>query len=628
MVQCRQLVHLVMKLIRTASRCAVLVLLATIQAHGAEPKRVLLLHAFGHPFSPWSDEAGTFRAELIKRSPEQIELYEASLDTGRVRDLQGEEPFVSYIHALLSGQKPDLIVPAGAPAAFFVQRHRAALFPATPLLIMGADVRRVPPSTLSNNDTAVSVDLDLPAFLSNILRLLPETKSVAVVVGNSPIDQYWTAELRRDVEPFAGRVNISWFNDLTFNEMLSRAATMPPNSAILWFLLTEDAGGVTYAQDRALEKMREVASAPIFGLGDYQLGRGIVGGPLIQSQALGQEAAEVALRILKGDKPGDINPRSVLFGAPMYDWRELRRWGISEDRLPPGSIIKFREPPLWEQYRWQIMLAGTIMLAQTLLIAYVLFQNRRRRAAEADAAEQRREVAHLTRVSVMGELSGAIAHEINQPLTAILSNAQAAQHLLKEESLNLPELQAAIDDIVHEEKRAGAVIERLRNLIKKGEHKPEPIDLNALIQSTVALLHSELIARRTEVQTDLASGLPPAWGDPVQIQQVLLNLLMNAMDAMALTPTVRRITIATRTPKPETLEVSIRDQGPGIGSNSQDGLFKPFHTSKDNGLGLGLAICSTIVQAHDGKLTLANHEGGGAVAVLSLPPRELLVAAK
>src|SRR5215472_10778976 len=599
-----------------------------MHAQGAEPKRVLLLHAFGHSFSPWSDEAGSFRSELIKRSPEQIELYEASLDTGRVRDVQAEEPFVGYIHALLSGRPPDLIVPAGAPAAFFVQRHRASLYPATPMLIMGAEVRRIPPTSLTNNDTAVSTHLDLAALLRNILRLRPETTSVAVVAGSSPVDRYWAEELRRDIEPLAGGVTISWFTDLTFNEMLSRAATMPPNSAILWYLLTEDAAGVTYAQNRALEKMREVASAPIFGIGDYELGRGIVGGPLIQSQALGQEAAEVALRILKGDKPGDINPRSVLFGTPMYDWRELRRWGISEDRLTPGSIIKFREPPLWEQYRWQIMLAGTIMLAQTLLIAYVLFQNRRRRAAEADAAEQRREVAHLTRVSVMGELSGAIAHEINQPLTAILSNAQAALHLLKEESLNLPELQAAIDDIVHEEKRAGAVIERLRNLIKKGEHKPEPIDLNALIQSTVALLHSELIARRTEVQTDLASGMPLAWGDPVQIQQVLLNLLMNAMDAMALTPTVRRITIATRTPKPETLEVSIRDQGPGIGSNSQDGLFKPFHTSKDNGLGLGLAICSTIVQAHDGKLTLANHEGGGAVAVLSLPPRELLVAAK
>jgi signal transduction histidine kinase len=612
-----------------ALTCLAFLILATIHAHGAEPRRVLLLHAFGHPYSPWSDEAGAFRAELIKRSPEQIELYEASLDTGRVRDVQAEEPFVSYIHALLSEQKPDLLVPAGAPAADFVQRHRTSLYPEVPMLVMGADVRRVPHSSLSENDTAVLVSLDLPAFLGNILRLRPQTTSVAVVVGNSPVERYWTAELRHDFEPFAGRVGITWLNDLTFNEMLSRAATMPPNSAILWFLLSEDAAGVTYAQDRALEKMREVSSVPIFGIGDYELGRGIVGGPLIQSQSLGQAAAEVALRILKGAKPGDINPSPVVFGAPMYDWRELRRWGIAESRLPPGSIVQFREPTVWEQYRWQIMLAGAIMLAQTLLIAYVLFQNRRRRAAEADAAKQRQEATHLMRVSVMGELSGAIAHEINQPLTAILSNAQAALHLLAQKSPNLADVRDAISDIIHDNNRAGDVIVRLRNLLKKGEHKPEPIDLNELIQSTIALLHSELIARRTEVQTDLASSLPAAWGDSVQLQQVLLNLLMNAMDAMSLTPAaMRRVTIATRAPKPGTLEVSIRDQGPGIGPNGQDKLFEPFYTSKDNGLGLGLAICSTIAQAHDGKLMLANHQGGGAVAVFSLPAQQLLIAAK
>jgi C4-dicarboxylate-specific signal transduction histidine kinase len=307
----------------------------------------------------------------------------------------------------------------------------------------------------------------------------------------------------------------------------------------------------------------------------------------------------------------------------------LRRWGIAESRLPPGSIVQFREPTVWEQYRWQIMLAGAIMLAQTLLIAYVLFQNRRRRAAEADAAKQRQEATHLMRVSVMGELSGAIAHEINQPLTAILSNAQAALHLLAQKSPNLADVRDAISDIIHDNNRAGDVIVRLRNLLKKGEHKPEPIDLNELIQSTIALLHSELIARRTEVQTDLASSLPAAWGDSVQLQQVLLNLLMNAMDAMSLTPAaMRRVTIATRAPKPGTLEVSIRDQGPGIGPNGQDKLFEPFYTSKDNGLGLGLAICSTIAQAHDGKLMLANHQGGGAVAVFSLPAQQLLIAAK
>jgi signal transduction histidine kinase len=573
--------------------------------------------------------AASFRAEIIKQSSEPIDLYEVSLDTARVHDLQDEEPFVDYIRALLSGRKPDLIVPVGAPSAFFVQRHRSQLYPSTPMLIVGADLRRIPGDTLTKNDTGVVLDLDLPAYLKNILQLLPETKNVAVVVGNSPVERYWTGELHRDFQPFTDRVNIEWFNDLTFGEMLERAASLPANSAIFWFLLSEDAAGVPYSQDRALEAMREVTSVPMFGMGDYELGRGIIGGPLMQTVALGQEAAQVGLRILKGDTPGGIDPPSVVFGAPTYDWRELRHWGISEARLPSGSNVQFREPTAWEQYRWQIVAVAATILAQTILVAYVFLQSRRRRVAEADATEQRNEVMHLMRVSVMGELSGTIAHEINQPLTAILSNAQAALHILAQKSPNLAEVRDAIDDIVQDDTRAGAVIERLRNLLKKGEKKIEQVDLNAVTKSTIALLHSELIARGIEVDTDLEIGLPPTSGDPVQLQQVLLNLFMNAMDAMASTPTPhRRIKVCTKVAAPGAVEVSIRDRGLGIKPENQSQLFKPFYTSKIHGLGLGLTICSSIAEAHSGKLTIVNHPDRGVIAALSLPAYEPLVAAE
>lgn len=372
-----------MTMTRAAWLSVALLILAAMEAAAAEPRRVLLLHSFGHAHSPWSDMAGSFRAELIRKSPTPIDLYEVSLDTARVQGRHGEGPFVEYIRAVLAGRKLDLIVPVGAPAALFMQRHRPLLFPTAPMLIVGADVRRIPDTTRTKNDTSVVLDVNLPAFLNNILRLRPETSEIAIVIGTSPVERFWASELRREFQPFAGRVKITWFNDLTLGEMLKRAATMPPQSAILWYLLSEDAVGVPYSQDRALDAIREVAAVPIFGIGDYQLGRGIVGGPLMQTRVLGQEAAEVALRILDGATPGDINPPAVVFGAPMYDWRELRRWNIKETLLPAGSTVHFREPTVWEQYRWQIILVAMALLAQALAIAGLFYQRRLRGIADA-----------------------------------------------------------------------------------------------------------------------------------------------------------------------------------------------------------------------------------------------------
>ena len=605
---------------RTVAWSVILLLLLAVESRAAEPQRVLMLHAFGHAYSPWSDMAASFRAEIIKRSPRPINLYEVSLDTTRAKETSDDGPFTEYIKALLSGQPPDLIVPVGAPAAFFLQRNRAQLFPLVPVLILGADIRRIPGATRTEYDTGVLLDLDLPAYVENILQLLPQTQNLAVVVGNSPVERYWTSELRRAFEQFADRVNITWFNDLTLSEMQERAAGMPAQSVIFWFLLSEDAAGVPYSEDRALEAMREVSAVPIFGMGDYQLGRGIVGGPLMQTKALGQQGADAALRVLKGDKPSALDPPSVLFGPPAYDSRELQRWGISEARLPHGSVLHFRQPSIWERYRWPIMAVAAVIPLQSILISYVLLQGRRRREAEAEAALQRQEVAHLMRVSLLGELSGSIAHEINQPLTAILSNAQAALYLLAQKSPDLAEIHDALQEIVHEDDRAGEVIHRLRSLLKKGERKAEYVNINDLVRSTINLLNSELIGRDINVGLDLQNSELLARGDSVQLQQVLLNLVMNAMDAMTSTPPAQRsILISTREEQAGTVDVRVKDQGHGIPPKVNGHLFEPFYTTKDHGLGLGLALCSTIIQAHQGKLTLVNGEGGGAIAGFSLP---------
>jgi signal transduction histidine kinase len=247
--------------------------------------------------------------------------------------------------------------------------------------------------------------------------------------------------------------------------------------------------------------------------------------------------------------------------------------------------------------------------------------------AEEQSDLQRRELAHLMRVSTMGELSGAIAHELNQPLTAILSNAQAAEMLLESGTADLAYIAQILEDIVREDKRAGEVIDRLRGLLRKDKGKLGSVDINELVRSTLQLLHSELISRRVRIVTDLASNVPAVWGDRVQLQQVLLNLVMNAMEAMACTgPALRAVTISTRRLSDGRVETVVSDRGPGLTPEGQKTVFQPFFTTKPDGLGLGLSICSTIVNSHGGMLQLANNLHGGANATFSLPSQPTATA--
>jgi signal transduction histidine kinase len=595
----------------------------------AEPRRVLILHAFGHAYSPWSDMAASFREELVKKSQEPIDFYEVSLDTARVQDSQDEGPFVEYIRAVLSGRKLDLIVPVGAPAAFFLQRHRQEIFPTTPMMIVGADVRRISGTTRAANDVTVLLDLDLPAYLRNILQLRPETTDIAVVVGNSPVERYWTSELRRDFQRFADRVNIIWLNDLTFDEMLKHAATMLPQSAIFWFLLSEDAAGVPYSQDRALEMMREVSAVPIFGMGDFELGRGIVGGPLMQTSALGRQAAEVGLRILRGEtRGGSIELPNVTFGAPMYDWRELQRWNISEARLPADSIVQFRQRGIWQQHRLEIMGALAIVILQAALIAGLMFERQARKRAAVVAGKAKMEsdfyrenLAHLARVHTVGTMSTAIAHEVNQPLVAIKNYAVAARgRLMRTGGLSLAKVQELLDKIEEQASRAGDVLQSLRAMVRKHEPEAAETELGELIADTLKLMEMEGRNANIRIEAAISPELPPVLVDGIQIQQVVLNLARNAIEAIeeaGISSGVIKVAVIG-TEKNE-VAVSVSDCGPGIAPEDAKHIFDPFHSTKRGGLGVGLSISRAIVEAHGGRMSLAPNQGGGCVFQFTLP---------
>lgn len=246
------------------------------------------------------------------------------------------------------------------------------------------------------------------------------------------------------------------------------------------------------------------------------------------------------------------------------------------------------------------------------------------RAETAQVLQLRHELTHLSRVAMLGELSGAVAHELNQPLTSILSNAQAALRLLNREGVHKNEISEILADIVAEDKRADAIITRLRTLLRKGEVQLQQVDINNIIQEVIALEHSDLLARNIVVSTQLAASLPAICADRVQIQQVLLNLIINANDAMSgNAPSERLLEITTRALDGARVEIAVRDRGHGINERDSEKIFQAFFTSKTHGLGLGLAICRSIVSAHKGELRVRNNKRGGATFYLTLPVAHL-----
>lgn len=246
----------------------------------------------------------------------------------------------------------------------------------------------------------------------------------------------------------------------------------------------------------------------------------------------------------------------------------------------------------------------------------------RRKRAELEVQKQRNELAHLSRVTMLGELSGALAHELNQPLTAILSNAQAAQRFLEQEDADIQEVREILADIVEEDKRAGEVIRRLRLLLKKGEVHYVPVGVNEIVKDALKLVRNDLLNQGVMVETTLASNLPLVQGDKVQLQQVLLNLIMNACDAMSGTPPVeRRLHILTEAVEGDGVGVSIRDRGRGIPAEDLEQIFTPFMTTKPQGMGLGLAVCRTIISAHGGEIWASNNNPDrGACVHFTLRP--------
>jgi len=318
--------------------------------------------------------------------------------------------------------------------------------------------------------------------------------------------------------------------------------------------------------------------------------------------------------VAAASRPG-LGNTTVAFSAIAtlaFDARQLARWNVDDSRLPAGSAVAFRPPSLWRDYRREALIIAAAIAMQSALIAGLLYERRHRRQAETESRRSFALAAHADRRVAMAALSGSIAHELGQPLGAILHNASAAEMMLTDDRLSHDDLRDILHDIRADDDRASQIVQRHRAMLQNRELERRPIDLHAVIRDSLALLAHDALQRRVDIDLRLPDAPCVVAGDRILLQQVVVNLVSNAMDAMAQTPPARRRVVIGSQIGANVVTISIRDSGSGLVPDVETRLFDPYFTTKPEGTGIGLTIVRRIIEAHAGTIEATNNSDGGA----------------
>ncbi len=895
-----------------------------------------------------------------------IDFYTEYLDLGLASEDPSERLLMRFLRQKYQGRKVDLVIPVAFPALHFFLQHRAELFPGVPAIFCAANLDAIKGLDLGPDVTGVRLRSEWGATLEAALKVDPGIRQVIVITGASEIDRDLEAAAVEDLGRYRNRVALTYLTGLPMTQLLDAVARLPKDSTVLFVSLLRDGAGRLFTNPEAVSLIARASNVPVYSWAETHLGHGIVGGRLASFEIQGARAAELGLRILRGEPPRNVPIVDGEGAAYIFDVRQLRRWGIGESRLPQGSIVRYQDPSSWVLYRgyvaggvlilgvvsliWGLLLqrvgrrrvelslderlkfesllselsanlihvslndlddeigrglgrvgeflkvdranlheyvaeaaivgiswavegveplsrvmerdqfpwateqlrgghivrfsrldelpeqaaidrqsyqkSGTrsdlslplgagdsllgvlsfdavgperiwpdellprlqllsevfahalerrrtelalnerlrfeallselstvfsglpaldidyeitrglrrivdflevdrgslvtfsddkrsaqtthswaadgvapapaaialdqvpwtaarlqrgvavrfsrldeltgedtaldrktylalgiksrleipLMIGDTVVGALALstlaaerrwrddlvqrlrlfgemFANSlSRKRSELEAQGLRNDLAHAGRVATIGELTASLAHELNQPLTAILSNAQAGQRVLDTDPVDLEEVGAILKDIVDDDKRAGEVIRRLRSLLTKGDPHMSALDLNDALEDVARLVSGDAVVRGVSIRLELAAGLPPVLGDRVQLQQVALNLVLNGMDAMRESGTHdRALVIRTAMTDAKNIRVEVQDSGPGIKEGDMDKIFQPFYTTRRDGMGIGLTITRSIVNVHGGRLEAHNNPQGGATFSFTLP---------
>jgi signal transduction histidine kinase len=589
---------------------------ADISVNQVAPRSVLILDQ-STSFRAWPAAIVTgMRAVLGSDAGSPIGIYVEHLDLYRFRGSEYQDNLRRHFSEKYRDRPIGVIASIGPLAFEYAMQLRGSLWPTVPLVFAAIPEQSAPNPKLLSGVTGATIQMSL-ATLIKASRILDPTLKRFAIVGD-PIDIHpYYYPFSKELPLASRQLEFVDLTGLPIRTVRERVGKLPDHTTILYIGINADSEGM-YVAAEVVSLIAEVANRPIIVDAETYFGTGATGGFLVSPEQIGRTAGRLVLRIIQGESPSSI---PVSRGDPsklVFDWRQLQRWNIDENRLPLGSEVRFRQASVWQQFRSQILWASALFLLQFFLIILLLYEHRRRHRAEIATRNTMFELAQMNRLATAGELSASIAHEVNQPLTGIVTKANAALRWLAAEKPELERARAALTHIVSAGHRASNIVTSVRFMLRKDTQENSAVDINKVIWSVLGLVWIDLRRNEIELDTKLNERLPSVSGNEIQLQQVILNLITNAIESMHSVER-RELLVKSESDGSGGVHVSIQDTGIGIHQSNIDSIFKPMFTTKTTGMGMGLAICRSIIESHGGRIWASSGLGKGSIFHFSIP---------
>lgn len=763
-----------------------------LQAADKPAHEVLILHSYDPNMLYTRLQEAGIRQAIAEAGIGPVSFGVEYLDlSNRVRNTEYLEALSRFYALKFETKRYDLVITTDTPAFDFLYNEGRTLLKGIPLVFSAMKDIHPPVNRTARDVVGVFEAIDVKETIELALRLHPDAKRIVAVNDQSGFGR----ELRKRSEPVINRYSKNYATiwiEVTRENIGTQINNLHPGDIILFLALSDPRGRSIDHPDAVLNELCRKAPAPVYALYDAYLGSGIVGGKLASGEWQGRAAGRLAARILKGERASSIPLITASPNPYLFDDRALTRWNIPLKKLPPDSVIKFRDPTFFENYQHYVLIAvaalgleGLIIVAllvarfhrkraETLLrterdllqtvmnatpsgillispdasitlasrraeelfgidhqsffklhfnapdwsfadsngrplapdetpyarvmntgcpiydvelairksddswwlalcsgipirsdsgkVASIVFSFeditlrhhneqalrdaklelesrvrartaelleanralrkaiRERYRAELESRHHQDELAHVQRLASMGEMATGLAHEINQPLAAIVSFTQGCIRRLESKSINPDELRGAMTEVSNQAHRAGEIIRRLRAFVRKEKAPPVLVHVNDVVRNAVTMIQTVAKNSIVDLNLDLGDNIRRVQADSIQLEQVILNVLRNGIDAVQTTRDgARRVTVTTRNAEQNRVAIEVTDTGPGLTPEARSRVFEPFFTTKSQGMGMGLALSRSIIESHGGQMHFVDHEGPGATIRITLP---------